>query len=164
MDAPCRTKTIRNNEKIKHEMIIHPTRLTISSKKNDWNMFVNIKSWMLKNREKLFSRKSCFLRRIKIIDSPVNFHEYCPAKISLKRINQQDIIDEDLLWSVVGNLSSSGKLNLQFVRGRWKAADYVKMLDDLSSHTKRVLSMWRRMDFSALHKASITKKYLLEQK
>ena len=33
-----------------------------------------------------------------------------------------------MIWGV----SSSGKLKLQFVNGRQKAADYVKMLNDLS--------------------------------
>ena len=52
-------------------------------------------------------------------------------KIFLERINQQGILEEELLWSG-GGFSSSGKLELQFVSGRQKAADYVKMLNDLS--------------------------------
>ena len=49
-----------------------------------------------------------------------------------KTINQQGIVEEDLLWSGGGKLSSSGKLKLQFVSGRQKAADYMKMLNDSS--------------------------------
>ena len=50
-----------------------------------------------------------------------------------KRITQQGIVEEDLLWSGGGGgVSSSGKLKLQFVSGRQKAADYEKMLNDLS--------------------------------
>ena len=52
-------------------------------------------------------------------------------KIFQKRITQQGIVEEDLLWSKVGTFSSSGKLKLQFVSGRQKAADCVKMLNDL---------------------------------
>ena len=62
----------------------------------------------------------------------------------------------------------SGKLKLQFVSSQQKAADYVKMLNDLFSRTRRASSMLRRMDFSVkqccYHNASITKKYLLKQK
>ena len=34
--------------------------------------------------------------------------------------------------TICGTFSSSGKLKLQFVSGRQKAADYLKMLNDLS--------------------------------
>ena len=43
-------------------------------------------------------------------------------KIFQMRITQQGIVEEDLLWSG-GGFSSSGKLKLQFVCGRQKAAD-----------------------------------------
>ena len=36
-----------------------------------------------------------------------------------------------MIWEV-GAFSSSGKLKLQFVNGRQKVADYVKMVNDLS--------------------------------
>ena len=52
-------------------------------------------------------------------------------KIFQKRITQQDIVEEDLLWCGEA-FSSSGKLKLQFVSGQQKAANYVKMLNDLS--------------------------------
>ena len=45
--------------------------------------------------------------------------------------------------------SSSGKLKLQFVSGRQKAADFVKMLNDLSLAQEGSSSIRRRMDFSA---------------
>ena len=53
-------------------------------------------------------------------------------KIFQKRIIQQGIVEEDLLWSDGGAFSSSGKPKLQFDNGQQKAADYVKMLNDLS--------------------------------
>ena len=49
-----------------------------------------------------------------------------------KRITQQWIVEGDLLWSGDGAFSSSGKLKQQFVNGRQKAEDYVKMINDLS--------------------------------
>ena len=64
--------------------------------------------------------------------------------------------------------SSSGKIKRQFVSGRQKAADYVKMLNDLSLAQER-----RRLcgdewifqpDNDAIHNTSITKNYLLKQK
>ena len=63
--------------------------------------------------------------------------------------------------------SSSGKLKLQFVSGRQKAADYVKTLNDLSlvQEGRRLYGKeWIfQQDNAAIHKASITQKYLLEQ-
>ena len=64
--------------------------------------------------------------------------------------------------------SSPGKLKLQFVSGRQKAADYVKMLNNLSLvqegyHLRGEVWIFQQ-DNAAIHKASITKKYLLEQK
>ena len=59
VDAPCSTRTIRkylNNEKIKHKKRIHGPRLTMKHEENDSNMLINIKPWVLKNGEKLFSR------------------------------------------------------------------------------------------------------------
>ena len=67
-----------------------------------------------------------------------------------------------------GVFSSPGKLKLQFVSGRQKATDYVKMLNDLSlaqeeGHLCGEGSIFQQ-DNTAIHNASITKKYLLEQK
>ena len=75
--------------------------------------------------------KSCFLRR-----KEVQFRwfrwlsEVLTSKsiTQLKSITQQGIVEEDLLWSGSEGFSSSGKLKIQFVSGRQKAADYVKML------------------------------------
>ena len=63
---------------------------------------------------------------------------------------------------------SSEKLKLQFVSGRQKAADYVKMLNDLSlaqEGCRLCGEEWIfQQDNAAIHNASITKKYLLEPK
>ena len=90
-------------------------------------------------------------------------------KIFQKRITpQQGIVEEELVWSEGGGFSSSGKLKVQFVRGQQKAADYVKMLNDLSLVREgRCLcgKEWIfQQDNAAIHNASITKKYFLGQK
>ena len=59
VDAPGSTRTIRrhlNDKNIKHKERIHRPTSTRSTKRNDWNMLINIKPRMLKNGEKLFSR------------------------------------------------------------------------------------------------------------
>ena len=67
-----------------------------------------------------------------------------------------------------GAFSSSGKLKLQFFSGWQKAADYMKMLNDLSlvqEGRHLCAEEWIfQQDNAAIHNASITKKYLLEQK
>ena len=67
-----------------------------------------------------------------------------------------------------GFLLSSGKLELQFVCGRQKAADYVKMLNDLSLAQEGRRLCGEEWIFqqgnSPIHDVSITKKYFLEQK
>ena len=89
-------------------------------------------------------------------------------KILLKIITQQGIVEENLLWSGGGGFSSSGKLKLQFVSGRQKAAGYVKILNDLSlaqEERRLCVEEWIfQQDNAAIHNASITKNYLLEQK
>ena len=100
-------------------------------------------------------------------DSPDGFQKYWHAK----KIPEENYSTRQsgggslMIWEA---FSSSGKLKLQFVTGRQKAADYLKMLNDLSLAQK-----WRRLcgeewifqqDNAAIHNASITKKYLLEQK
>ena len=76
-------------------------------------------------------------------------------------------MEEDLLWSGRA-FSSSGKLKLQFVCGQQKAADYVKILNDLSlaQEGRRLCGeKWIfQQDNAVIHNASITKMYLLEQK
>ena len=68
-----------------------------------------------------------------------------------------------MIW--VG-VSSSGKLKLQFIIGRQKAVDYVKVLNDLSfAQKERRLcgDEWIfQQDNAAIH--NITKKYMLEHK
>ena len=63
-----------------------------------------------------------------------------------------------------GALSSSGKLKLQFVNGRQKVTDYVKMLNDLylAQEGRRLCGEeWIfQQENAAIHNASITKKYL----
>ena len=85
-------------------------------------------------------------------------------KIFQKRITQQSIVEEDLLWGG-GTLSSSGKLKQQLFRGQQKAVDYVKMLNDLSlaqeGHHLCGEEWIFQQDNAAIHNASITKKYLL---
>ena len=48
----------------------------------------------------------------------------------MQKIFQKRIIQ--ISYDLRGAFSSSGKLKLQFVSGRQKAADYVKMLNDLT--------------------------------
>ena len=64
--------------------------------------------------------------------------------------------------------SSSGKLELQFVSGQQKAPDYEKMLYDLSLPQEEPRLCWEEWIFqedkAAIHNASVTKKYLLEQR
>ena len=70
-----------------------------------------------------------------------------------------------MIW---GAYSSSGKLKLQFDSAWQKAADYVKMLNDLSQvqegHRLCGEEWIFQQDNAVIHDASITKKYLLEQK
>ena len=70
-----------------------------------------------------------------------------------------------MIW---GTFLSSGKLKLQFVSGRQKAADYVKILNDLSlAQEGRYLcgEEWIVQQVNAaIHNASITKKCFFEQK
>ena len=59
------------------------------------------------------------------LDGPNGFFKYLLAKKFPEKITQHGILKED-------RFSSSGKLKLQFVSGRQKAADYMKMLHDIS--------------------------------
>ena len=71
-----------------------------------------------------------------------------------------------MIWS--GGFSSPGILKLQYVSGREKVADYVKMLNNLSLAQERCRLCGEKWIFrqyhAAIHNASITKKYLVEQK
>ena len=70
-----------------------------------------------------------------------------------------------MIWQT---FSSSRKFKLQFVSGQQKAADYVKMLNDLSltqeGHHLCGEEWIFQQDNAAIHNESITKKYLFEQK
>ena len=96
------------------------------------------------------------------------FRSIGSQNIFQKRITQQGIVEEDLLWSGDGAFWSSEKLNQNIVSGQQKAADYVKMLNDLSLVQEGRRLRWEewifQRDNAAIHNASITKKYLLEQK
>ena len=88
-------------------------------------MVVNIKPWVLKNGEK------CFLRRKEI---QFRRSRWLWEVLARKRFTEENYSTRGggslMIW--VGVFSSSGKLKLQFFSGRQKAADYVKMLNDLS--------------------------------
>ena len=72
-----------------------------------------------------------------------------------------------MIWREGGSFSSSGKLKLEYVGGWQKAADYVKILNNLSlaQEVRRLCGEeWIfQQDNTAIYNASITKKYLLEQ-
>ena len=107
--------------------------------------------------------KSCLLGRKEIqFDGPDSFQKYWHSKNFPK---------EYYLTRHRGGGSlifpSSGKFKLQFVSGRQKAADYVKILNDLSLAQGCHLcgKEWIfQQDNATIHNASITKKYLLKQK
>ena len=130
MDAPCSTRTIRrhlNYEKIKHKKRIHRLRLTMKHKEKRLEYDRQYQTMSAKEcRKVVFSDEKKFN-----LDGPHAFQKYWHTKIFQKRITQQDIVEEDRLWSG-GGVSSLGKLKLQFVSARQKGADYVKMLNDLS--------------------------------
>ena len=125
-----------------------------NSKRNDWNILVKRRA------------KKCFLRRneIKFRRSrwllEVLAHTHKKKKKSTRRSGGGTL----MFWRT---FLSSGKLKLQFVSGRKKAADYVKMLNDLSltqdGHRLCGGELIFQQDNGAIHNASITK-YLLEQK
>ena len=79
--------------------------------------------------------KSCFLGREEIqFRAPDGSQKYLHAKklteenYSTKRSGEGSL----MIGGGGGGFSSSRKLKLQFVSGQQKAADYVKMLNDLS--------------------------------
>ena len=101
------------------------------------------------------------------LDSPDGFQKYWHAKnFPEENYSTRNSGGGSLMirWA----FSSSGKLKLQFVSGRQKAADYVKMLNDLSlaqvGHRLRREDWIFQQDNAAIHNTSITKQYLLEQK
>ena len=102
-------------------------------------------------------------------DSPDGFQKYWHVKTFPEEdYSASHSRGGSLMIVGVGDFSSSGKLELQFVSGRQKATDYVKMLNDssLTQEGRRLCGEeWIfQQDNAAIHNASITKKYLLEQK
>ena len=65
------------------------------------------------------------------LDGPDGFQKYWRTKKVLEE-NYSTRHSGGGSLMICGALSSSGKLKLQFVRGRQIAADYVKKLNDLS--------------------------------
>ena len=114
-------------------------------------------------------RKVVFLDERKFnLDGPDGFQKYWQAQnfpeenYSTKYSGGGSV----MIWG--RGISFSGKLKLQFVSGQQKAADYVKMPNDLSlSQEGRRLcgEEWIfQQDNADIHNASITKKYWFEQK
>ena len=66
------------------------------------------------------------------LDSPDGFQKYLHAKYFPEDKYSTKHSGGGSLMILGGGYLSSGKLKLQFVRGRQKATDYVKMLNDLS--------------------------------
>ena len=98
VDAPCHTKTIRrhlNNEKIKHKKKIHSLRFTMKCKEKRLEYIYQYQTISAKNGE------GCFLGRkeIQFIQSRWLSEVLAGKKIFQKRITQQGIVKEDLLWS-----------------------------------------------------------------
>ena len=118
---------------------------------------MSVKEW----RKVVFSDKKKF-----ILDDPGGFQKYWHAKnFPEENYSRHREGGSLMIWVA---FSSSGKLKLQFVSGWQKAADYVKMLNDLSlaqeEHRLFGEEWIFQQDNSAIHNASITKKYLLQQK
>ena len=110
--------------------------------------------------------KSCFIGR-----KEIQFRLF--RSLSEVQKNSRRKLLNNALWRRIsydlgGGFSSFGKLRLKFVSSRQKATDYMKMLNGLSlAQEGRCLSgeEWNfQQDNTALYNASITKKYLLEQK
>ena len=131
VDAPCSTRTIwrhLNNEKIKHKKRIHCPRLTMKHKE------YRTMGAKERTKKKIKFKRSRWLSEI--LAQKKFPEENCSRHFgggSLK------------IW---GAFSSSRKLKQQFVSGQQKAADYVKMLNDLSL-AQEGCRLWKRMDFSA---------------
>ena len=154
--------------KNKHKKIIYRLRFTMKHIEKPLDYARQYLTMSAKEWRKVVSRtKSCFADEKKFnLDGQDGFQKYEHAKI---------FPEENYLTRLCGGWSlmiweatlSSGKLKLQFFSGRYKSADYVKMLSDLSPSQERRRE-WEEMVFqqdnAAIHNASITKKYLLEQK
>ena len=120
-----------------------------------------MKLWVLNNDEKLFS----WAKRHSTQTVQMAFRSPGTQKCFQKRITQQGIVEEDLLWS---GGKSYYHIKLQFVSGRQNAAYYVKMLNNSSipQEGRRLYGgdcIFRHY-IVAIYNAPIIKQYLLEQK
>ena len=130
VDAPCSTRTIRrhlNNEKLKHEKRIHRPWLTMKHKEKRLEyarqyQTMSAKVW----RKVVFSDEKKFN-----LDGPNVLQKYWHVK-KIPEKNYSTRYGGGGSFMILGILSSSGKLKVQFVSGRQKTSDYVKMLNDLS--------------------------------
>ena len=111
--------------------------------------------------------KSSFLRQKEIQFRPDGFQKYWHA-INFPEVNCSTRYSGGGSLMIWWGFLFSGKLKQQFVSGQQKAADYVKMLNDLYlAQEGRCLcgEEWIfQQESAAIHNASITKKFLLEQK
>ncbi len=108
--------------------------------------------------------KIVFLDEKFYLDGLDGFQKYWHAKIFLEE-NYSRMHSGGGSLMIWGTFLFSGKLKLQFVSGQQKAADHVKMINDLSltqvvHHLCGEEWIFQR-DNAAIHNASITKKYLL---
>ena len=135
VDASCSTRTIRRH--LIHEKINHKKRIPCP-----------------RLTKKLKEKRLEYARQYQTM--------------SAKEWQKVIFLDEKQFNDLVGGFSSSGKFKLQFVSGRQKAVNYVKILKDLSltqeGHHLCGEEWTFQQDNAAIHNASITKKYLLEQK
>ena len=85
-----------------------------------------------------------------------------------KRITQLGIVEEDLSWSGGGGILIFKKTLTTICQWSTKSSRQWEDAKRFISRTRRASSIWKRIDFqqdnTAIHNASITKKYLLEKK
>ena len=114
--------------------------------------------------------KSCFLGQKEI---QFRWSRWLSEVLACKTFSRRELLNK-AQWRRIsyhggkGGFTSLWKLKLLFVSGQQKAADYVKMLNDLSLAQERhclCKEEWIfQQDNAAINNASLTKKYLLEQK
>ena len=167
MDALCSSWTVRrhlNNNKNIHKKRIHRPKLTMKNKEKRMEYARQYQTTSAKEWRKLiFSNEKKFN-----LDGQEGFQKYRHAKYFPEENYSTRHSGGGSLMICRGDFSSSRKLKLQFVSGQQKAADYVKMQKDLflaqEEHRLCEEELIVQQDNAASHNASITKKYLLEQK